>query len=156
MRSTLKTIFGSFLTGPFKALFVLCFAGLLLGCAGETSASDPPNLSLNSTVNPRRSNVLPPSITLLPADVQLSVGQSVIFTARPQGGEAILFAVDWSIREDAAGGTIASTGVRNADGTYSATYTAPKAAAGSFTVEAKIREFPSAFALATVRVRTSK
>ena len=156
MRSTMKTIFGSFLTGPSQALFAFCFAGLLLGCAGETSASDPPNPSLNSTVNPRRSNVMPPSITLSPADIQLSAGQSVTLTARPQGGEAIRFTVDWSIREDAAGSTITSTGVRNADGTYSAIYTAPKVAAGSFTVEAKIREFPSAIALATIQIGPQK
>lgn len=119
---------------------VLC----VIGCADPSAAQAPPGA--------RRSNVAQPFVTLTPSAVEVAPGASVVLTAKPQGGEAMLFAVDWRIKEGPAGGLIASDGKRSAEGTYLATYTAPASGAGPFHVEASIREYPAATAVTAVTI----
>ena len=78
------------------------------------------------------------------------------FIARASGGEAILFSVNWSIREGAAGGTILPAPKRQDDGSYAAVYQAPKVGSGPFHVIATLREFPAAVAQASVQVRAPR
>ena len=70
--------------------------------------------------------------------------------------EAILFSVNWSIREGAAGGTILPAPKRQADGGYTAVYQAPMVGNGPFHVIATLREFPAAVAEASVQVRAPR
>ena len=93
-------------------------------------------------------------MTLSPASIELARGASAVLTAMPQGGEAILFSVDWKIREGKAGGTLTEAQTRNADGSFSATYTAPAVGAGPFHVTATIKEYPLANQVATITIRS--
>jgi hypothetical protein len=72
------------------------------------------------------------------------------------GGEAILFSVDWSIREGEAGGTILPEPKRRDDGSYAAEYQAPSAGSGPFHVIATLHEFPAVKAEARVQVRAGR
>jgi hypothetical protein len=94
--------------------------------------------------------VAPPFITLSPQSAELPHGGSVVLTARPQGGEAMLFSVDWKIEEGAAGGAISGAASRKSDGTFEMTYTAPAIGTGPFHVVAAIRQYPAASAVATI------
>src|ERR1700730_11114698 len=114
-------------------LAMLGVACSVMGCAQDSTAV--------AQSSARRSNVAPPFITLLPASIALAPGASAVLTAKPQGGEAMLFSVEWKVREGAAGGTIKGGETRNPDGTFDATYTAPATAGGPFHVIATIREY---------------
>jgi len=116
----------------------------VLGCADPSAAQAPSSA--------RRSNVATPFITLSPSSAEVAPGASVVLTAKPQGGEAMLFSVDWRIKEGPAGGAIAGGTARNAEGAYEATYTAPTAGAGPFHVAASIREYPAATAVTTIAI----
>ncbi len=98
----------------------------------------------------RRSNVATPFITLTPTTVEVPPGAKVLLTAKPGGGEAMLFTVDWQVQEGSAGGTVEGVAARHADGTYTATYTAPADGAGPYHVTASLREYPAASAVSTI------
>ena len=95
------------------------------------------------------------SIALSVEVLRVAPGQSVVVTARPRGGEAMLFTVDWSVEEGRAGGTLVPNARRD-DGTYEATYTAPATGSGTFHLSATIREYPSAVARALVEVQARR
>lgn len=131
------------------------------GCV-DPSAAQPVNAqrpsgapSAASTSTPtatRRSNVATPFVTLSPRAAELLPGATVLLTATPGGGEAMLFSVDWHVQEGAAGGTVEGDARRREDGTYTATYTAPAQGTGPFHVTASLREYPAASAVATLTV----
>jgi hypothetical protein len=105
---------------------------------------------------PQRSRVPQPRVELAPGLVEVAPGSRVQFTARASGGEAILFSVQWSIREGTAGGTIEPAHRREDDGSYRAVYQAPMVGSGPFHVIATLHEFPAAAAEASVRVRSPR
>ena len=117
-------------------------ASLLVGCA-----SGPPVAAQTAA---RRSNVAPPSISVaaLPSAV-MPLSRSTL-TAATQGGEAMLFTVDWRVAEGDAGGKVESAR-RVGPGSYEATYVAPQSP-GTYHVIATIREFPAATTSIEVRV----
>lgn len=122
----------------------LALALALLGCtAVPTSLAQP---------GARRGNVVLPSLALSPASVALTSGQRVVFTARPAGGEAMLFSVDWVVQEGDAGGTVTGGDKRQSDGSFAVTYLAPAVGGGPFHLVASIREFPAARAMATIQL----
>jgi len=121
---------------------------LVLACAALSCAFDSKG---DAPANARRSNVSPPSITTSPVSLRIAAGDSAVITARPAGGEAMLFSVDWRVQEGAAGGSITGA-ARKPDGTFDATYTAPSGRGGSFHVIAAIHEYPSALAVTSVDV----
>src|SRR5437660_12902745 len=85
-------------SGPARS-----FSGLLLvGCACWVVGCVGPSVA-EAQSGARRSNVAPPFITLSPAPIELAHGASAVLTATPQGGEAMLFCVEWQISEGAAG-----------------------------------------------------
>jgi hypothetical protein len=127
---------------PLPALLLAC---QVAGCAAEPAPI--------TAAAPRRSNVAPPTLTLLPASVTLTAGSSMVFTARPAGGEAMLFSVDWAVDEGPAGGTVSATGKHLSDGGYEARYTAPSTGFGPFHLVARLHEYPSAQAVASITVR---
>jgi len=115
----------------------LVIAGLV-ACASSTLVAAP---------------VVPqPRLELLPEQLQLAPGAEARLLARPQGGEAILFHVDWQVVEGEAGGRLETSEARDEDGRYVARYLAP-ASEGVFHVVARLREYPSAEARVTIRVR---
>ena len=121
---------------------------LALACAALSCAFDS---KVVAAANARRSNVAPPSIALSPVSLKLVAGDSAVITARPAGGEAMMFSVDWHVQEGAAGGSITAA-PRKPDGTFDATYTAPSGRGGSFHVVAALHEYPSALAVTSVEV----
>ncbi len=123
---------------------VLSLGLAVIGCSAPSAAQAPSGA--------RRSNVVPPFVTLEPAAVELAPGASVRLTARPRGGEAMLFSIDWRIDEGPAGGVIADGTARLADGSFQATYIAPATGAGPFHVAASIREYPAAAAVTTITI----
>jgi hypothetical protein len=87
--------------------------------------------------------ILPnPSLTLFPDTVQILAGTQIKLTAKPSGGEAILFSLDWSINEGESGGRI-EAGARNSEGAFEATYFAPTSGLGPYHIQAKLHEYPS-------------
>jgi hypothetical protein len=104
----------------------------------------------------RRPRVAQPRLELSPTAVEVAPGSRLHFVARASGGEAILFSVNWSIREGAAGGTIVPASKRQDDGSYTAEYQAPVVGTGPFHVIATLREFPAAVAEASVQVRAPR
>ena len=132
-------------TRRFASVVLPGIASLAIGCAGTSVTQAQPAT--------RRSNVAAPFISLSPASIELARGASVVLTALPRGGEAILFSVDWAISEGAAGGTLTAAQPRNADGSFNVTYTAPAIGAGPYHVTATIKEYPAAFQIATVTIR---
>ena len=97
--------------------------------------------------------MVPPSLSLAPASSSLKGGQSMVFTARPAGGEAMLFSVDWALQEGEAGGIVMGGDKRLPDGSFVATYTAPAAGAGHvYHLTATIHEYPAARAVSTIEV----
>jgi hypothetical protein len=129
----------------FGKVVTLGVFALMLGCvAAETGVAQP---------SARRSNVLPPSLGLAPASIILASGQNMVFTARPAGGEAMLFSVDWALQEGEAGGIVVGGDQRQPDGSFVATYTAPAAGAGHvYHLTATLHEYPAARAVATIEV----
>jgi hypothetical protein len=117
---------------------------VLAGCAGS------PPVQAQSDMAARRSNVVPPSISMAVGEAIAGPRSSIVLTARTQGGEAMLFTVDWKVAEGEAGGSVKPRG-RNASGAYEAEYTAPSTP-GTYHVIATIHEFPSATATTAVRV----
>jgi hypothetical protein len=105
---------------------------------------------------PQRPRVPEPRLTVEPTVIEVAPGSRVQFIARASGGEAILFSLDWSIREGAAGGTILPAPKRQDDGSYTAVYQAPTVGSGPFHVIATLREFPAAVAEASVQVRAPR
>ena len=93
-----------------------------------------------------------PRLELLPGQLQLAPGAEALLAARPGGGEAMLFHVDWQVVEGEAGGRLEASESRDEDGRYLARYTAP-AAEGVFHVVARLREYPAAEARVEIRVR---
>ena len=146
--------FGSLLA---RRKFVVQAAGssllALLPLRGGVAAEYQP---LVPEPGPPRPRVAQPRIELAPAAIEVAPGSRVQFTARASGGEAILFSVDWSIREGAAGGTIVPARKRQADGSCTAVYQAPTVGSGPFHVIAILREFPAAVAEASVHVRAPR
>jgi hypothetical protein len=145
---------------PARRKFVVRAAGSLLAAllaprAGVAGEVQPPS-SEPAPGPPRRPRVLPPRLELSPAAIEVAPGSRVRFVARASGGEAILFSVDWSIREGAAGGTIVPSRKRQVDGSYMAVYHAPAAGNGPFHVVATLHEFPAAVAEASVQVRVPR
>ena len=128
----------------------------MVGCADPSSAqapdAQPASQAPQAPLPARRSNVATPFITLSPSSVNVAPGARVLLTAKPGGGEAMLFTVDWHVQEGAAGGTVEGVATRQADGTYTATYSAPADAAGPYHVTASLREYPAAVATATITV----
>jgi hypothetical protein len=101
----------------------------------------------------RTNNVMPPSLTLTPATLTLQAGASTTLTAHTQGGEAMLFTVDWKILEGASAGTISSDNKRSDDGSYTASYTAPAASGVTAHIVASLHEYPAASATAAIQVK---
>jgi len=99
-----------------------------------------------------RPSVPQPRLELQPTQLQLAPGGDARLVARPQGGEAILFHVDWQLAEGEAGGRLEPGEARADDGSYAARYVAP-AREGVFHVVARLREYPSVEARAEIRVR---
>ena len=123
-------------------LATLLAAALLLAACSAPAQQQP--------AAARRFTVAPPSIEMAAREVRALPGSHVALLARTNGGEAMLFSVDWNVTEGSAGGTV-EAGRRNSDGSYEATYVAP-GTPGTFHVTATIREFPSAAAMAVVVV----
>ena len=113
---------------------------LLAGCAGS------PPVHAQADTAARRSNVVPPSISMVSAEATAAPGSHIVLAARPRGGEAMLFTVDWK----AESGSVQPL-QRKADGSYEAEYTAPPKP-GTDRVTATIREYPAASATTLVRV----
>jgi len=142
---------------PARRKFVVQAAGSLLFVqlplrAGVAVEYQPPE----SEPGPGRPRVPQPRLELAPTAIEVAPGSRVQFIARASGGEAILFSVNWSIREGTAGGTIVPALKRQDDGSYTAEYQAPKVGSGPFHVVVTLREFPSAMAEASVQVRAPR
>jgi hypothetical protein len=145
---------------PARRKFVAQAAGSLLSAllplrAGVAVESQPPGSEPGPGL-PRRPRVAQPRIELAPTAIEVAPGSRVQFVARASGGEAILFSVNWSIREGRVGGTIVPARKRQADGGYTAVYQAPTVGSGPFHVIATLHEFPAAVAEASVRVRAPR
>jgi hypothetical protein len=145
---------------PARRKFVVQAAGSLLLAllslmAGVAAEVQPPE-SEPGPGPPPRPRVAQPRLALAPTVIEVAPGSRVQFTARASGGEAILFSVNWSIREGKAGGTIVPARKRQDDGSYTAVYQAPRVGSGLFHVIVTLREFPSAQAEATVQVRAPR
>jgi len=95
--------------------------------------------------------VASPALKITPDTLEMASGTQITLSAKPTGGEAILFAVDWSIREGESGGHI-EPGIRNSSGAIEATYFSPGSGLGPFHVEAKLHEYPSATAKAVIYI----
>ncbi|RQP22638.1 hypothetical protein [Piscinibacter terrae] len=136
----------------------------LVGCADPSAAAPPgsppaPEASSAPIVRPgvSRSNVATPFVTLSPSEVAVVPGAKVTLTAKPGGGEAMRFTVDWQVQEEAAGGSVERVTAPQADGTFAATYTAPMDGQGPYHVTARLHEYPQATAVTTITVvRTGK
>ena len=127
-------------------------ASLMAMCACVAACSlDPAQASPNGYIKVR-----PPTVVMEPSTVELSGGQSLVVQAKPQGGEAIRFSIDWEIQEAPNGGSIRPIGGRSSDGTYQAHYQAPTEGSGPFHLIARIHEYPGAFASTTITVRTER
>jgi hypothetical protein len=145
---------------PARRKFVVQAAGCLLPAllplrAAVADEYQPPG-SEPGPGPPRRPRVPQPRLELSPTAIEVVPGSRVQFIARASGGEAILFSVDWSIREGTAGGTIVPARKREDDGSYTAEYRAPMVGSGPFHVIATLREFPAAVAEASVQVRAPR
>jgi hypothetical protein len=145
---------------PARRYFVVQAAGsllfALLPLGLGVAAEDQPPGSKPGPGLPRRPRVPQPRLELSPTAIEVAPGSRVQFIARASGGEAILFSVDWSIREGTAGGTIVPARKRGDDGSYRAEYRAPMVGSGPFHVIARLREFPAAVAQASVQVRAAR
>jgi hypothetical protein len=145
---------------PARRNFVVQAAGsllfALLPLRPGVAAEDQPPGSEPAPAPPRRPRVLQPRLELSPTAVEVAPGSRAQFIARASGGEAILFSVDWSIREGTAGGTIVPAHKRQDDGSYRAEYRAPMVGSGPFHVIATLRQFPAAVAEASVQVRAAR
>ena len=125
-------------------------ASIMAMCAFVAACSlDPAQASPNGYTKVR-----PPTVVMEPRTVLMSGGQSLIVQAKPEGGEAIRFSIDWEIQEAPYGGSIRPIGGRSSDGTYQAQYQAPTEGSGPFHLIARIHEYPGAFASTTINVRT--
>ena len=120
---------------------------LLAGCANG------PAVHAQADAQAKQSNVVRPSISLEFRESTAQPGSTIVLVARPRGGEAMLFSVDWSVVEGPAGGVVQDRG-RSADASHEARYTAPSVP-GTYHVTATIREFPAATATAEIRVISS-
>lgn len=129
-----------------------CLFALLLPAGG--CAFDLPTPAPAAVPAPARRPLVPqPRLTLTPATLELAPGERVMLLARPSGGEAILFSVDWSIREGTSGGQLFPETGRREDGSYAAVYQAPQLGSGPFHVRATLHEFPAVGAEASVQLR---
>ena len=131
-------------------LFALLPLGAVVAVECQAPGSEP------GSELPRRPRVPQPRLELAPAVIEVTPGSRVQFIARASGGEAILFSVNWSIREGTAGGTIVPARKRQDDGSYTAVYQAPTVGSGPFHVIATLHEFPAAVAEASVQVRAPR
>lgn len=93
-----------------------------------------------------------PRLELQPTQLQLTPGAEARLVARPQGGEAILFHVDWQLTEGEAGGRLEAGEARADDGSYVARYVAP-AKDGVFHIVVRLRESPAVEARVEIRVQ---
>jgi hypothetical protein len=145
---------------PARRRFVVQAAGIfllaLLARQAGVAAERQPAGSEPAPALPQRPRVPEPRLALAPTAIEVAPRSRVQFIARVTGGEAILFSVNWSIREGAAGGTILPAPKRQADGGYTAVYQAPMVGNGPFHVIATLREFPAAVAEASVQVRAPR
>jgi len=126
-------------TGPLAAL-LLAFVCMLSGTA----------FAGNSTT-PTYQRVQPPHVSLLPNVVTIAQGHEIEFIALTEGGEAILFSLQWKLIGDANAGLIQPDPNRRPDGSYHARYVALDAP-GTYQVEVSLKEFPAATARATIYV----
>ena len=110
---------------------------------------------LGACAQPARPTVPTPRLLLSPAQLQLAPGEVATLVAQPQGGEAILFHVDWAVVEGPAGGRLDAPDTRADDGSYSARYRAPATGAGPFHIKARLREFPAAEASVEVQIKAA-
>ena len=131
-------------------IFLLALLPQRAGVAAGPPGSEP------GPAPPQRPRVPEPRLALAPTAIEVAPGSRVQFTARASGGEAILFSMEWSIREGAAGGTIRPAPGRQDDGSYTAVYQAPGVGSGPFHVIVTLREFPAALAEASVQVRAPR
>ena len=145
---------------PARRRFVVQAAGIflpaLLPWRAGVAAERQPAGSEPGPAPPQRPRVPEPRLALAPTAIEVAPGSRVQFIARVSGGEAILFSVNWSIREGATGGTIVPAPKRQADGGYTAVYQAPRVGSGPFHVIATLREFPAAVAEASIQVRAPR
>jgi len=104
----------------------------------------------HASSNPHRI-LATPTLTISPETLEMTLGAQVILSAKASGGEAMLFSVDWSIKEGENGGRI-EPGIRNSSGAIEATYFSPGSGLGPFHIEAKLHEYPSATAKAIIYI----
>jgi hypothetical protein len=97
--------------------------------------------------------VRPPTVMVEPVAIELKGGEAFVVQARPQGGEAIQFSIDWEMQEGPNAGSIEPIGGRTPEGIYQAEYKAPSEGSGPFHIIASIHEYPSSFATVLVTVR---
>src|SRR5215470_4079480 len=93
---------------PARRQFIVQAAGSLLAAllplrAAVADGHQPPG-SEPAPGPPRRPRVPQPRVELAPGAIEVAPGSRVQFTARASGGEAILFSINWAIREGRAGG----------------------------------------------------
>jgi hypothetical protein len=125
------------------AFAVALLLGLAVSAAG---CADPPA----TRPGVHRSNVATPFVTLSPSEAKVLPGAKITLTAKPGGGEAMRFTVDWRVQEEAAGGQVEGIAARQDDGTYVAVYTAPTSGQGPYHVTVSLHEYPQARAMATI------
>jgi hypothetical protein len=104
----------------------------------------------NSTP-PTYQRVPTPHVSLVPNVVTIAPGGEIEFTALAEGGEAILFSLQWNLIGGANAGLIQPDSKRRLDGSYHARYVAPDAP-GTYQVEVSLKEFPAATTTATIHV----
>jgi len=117
----------------------------LFACTPAWSAPD------HAVISPVKTHIIlpTPTLTLFPDTVQIFAGTQITLTAKPSGGEAMLFSVDWSINEGETGGRI-EAGTRNSEGAYEATYFAPTSGLGPYHIQAQLHDYPSVTARSIV------
>jgi hypothetical protein len=123
-----------------------CIAAALLPLIAGLAACAAPTPPAIRPVVPQ------PRLELQATRLQLAPGAEARLVARPQGGEAILFHVDWQLAEGEAGGRLEPGDARTDDGSYAARYVAP-AREGVFHVVARLREYPAVEARVEIRVQ---
>jgi len=125
---------------------VALFAGLCVFAVPLTSV----------TAQPPMGRPIPsPSLTLEPIEAQVRLGENLSLVAVARGGEAIRFSIDWTIVEGPAAGTLEIETERPEEtGISRALFTPAPATNGVVHVTVRLRQFPTAEAIATIRVVT--
>jgi hypothetical protein len=137
----------SFSTYAMKTLFLMVASTQALYLNAYAEDQTPPPAASHA-----RAPFPKPAVQVFPDSVVTPLGGQVKLTARPTGGEAILFSVDWSVAEGTQGGYIES-GSRNKQGELEAIYFAPRSGSGPFHIVAKLHEYPAATAEVVVEIK---